>query len=646
LRASQRNEYRRRHRLKIWLLVICGITLTALTLVLHRAGVLSRFELDSVDARFAIRGERSPPNDVVVVAVDDVTLGDLPVRYQDWPRTYYARVLRNLARAGTRAVIYDFQFTEPSRNLADDVALYEAAGAAQPVIFETTEVDERGGTGVFGSTAAESAAHLRDIHARVGHATLPGNSDGVIRRMSYSVHRLRSLGVVAAETVERRPIPAPSGVTGSEWIDYAGPPGTFDTISFSRAYHGQDLARLRGKIVVVGLGTASLQDVKATSAGGGYMSGPEIQANAFETARRNFPLRSVSETFDTLIIVMMGLIAPLLAMRISQLRALPVLGIVAALYAVVAQAAFQSGKVLLVAAPLLALATTAVGSLAVDYFAETRERRRLRQALSPFMPEAVVERLVERGEARLEGERLTSTVLFCDLRDFTKFAETMQVDDVFELLAEYLGMMSEAILEHGGTVVNYRGDGLMAVFGAPIAMDDHADRALAAAREMLAWRLPRFNAWIKEQAATGKFQILVDALERRGDDEDGGFEMGIGLNSGPVMSGNVGSKRRMEYAAVGDTTNTASRLEGMTKGTGHQLLVPELTRGMLKGNSAGLTQLRNEEIRGRVAHTMVWVPTLEWLATAPEPKEHAERRVVAPARIRPARMQLVRLRRK
>jgi class 3 adenylate cyclase len=163
---------------------------------------------------------------------------------------------------------------------------------------------------------------------------------------------------------------------------------------------------------------------------------------------------------------------------------------------------------------------------------------------------------------------------------------------------------------------------------------------------MLAWRLPRFNAWIKKQAATGKFRILTDALERRDDDKDGGFEMGIGLNSGPVMSGNVGSKRRMEYAAVGDTTNTASRLEGMTKGTGHQLLVPELTRGMLRGNSAGLRQLRNEEIRGRVAHTMVWVPTPEWLATAPEPKEPDEHRVVTPARSRSARMPLGQLRRR
>ena len=623
--SRQRSEdWRRRHRLKVGLLVSCGVILTALTLVLHRGGILSRLELDTVDARFSVRGERHAPNDVVVVAVDDVSFGELRRRWQDWPRTFHARVLSNLARAGTRAVIYDVQFTEPSR---DDIALYDAAGVARPVIFETIEVDERGGTGVFGATAAISARNLREIGARVGNGLLPGNPGGVIRRMSYAVDGLRSLGVVAAETVQRRRISAPSGESGSAWIDYVGPPGTIDAVSFSRVYNGMDLDRLRGKIVVVGATTSSVEEVKATSAGGGYMSGPEIHANAFDTARRDFPLRGSSVTVNTLIVVLMGLIAPLLALRMSQVRALGILLVIAALYVVAAQVAFQSGKVLLVAAPLLALVTTAVGSLAVDYFIETRERIRLRHALSPFMPEAIVERLVERGEAKLEGERLTSTVLFCDLRDFTRFAETMQVEEVFELLTEYLGTMSEAILEHGGTLVNYRGDGLMAVFGAPIAMEDHADRALAAAREMLAWRLPSFNAWIKEQALTGKFSILVEALTLRDDNDDGGFVMGIGLNSGPVMSGNVGSKRRMEYAAVGDTTNTASRLEAMTKGTGHQLFVPELTRGMLKGNSAGLRQLRNEEIRGRVAHTMVWVPTPEWLEGAPPPSELSGKRV-------------------
>ena len=122
--------------------------------------------------------------------------------------------------------------------------------------------------------------------------------------------------------------------------------------------------------------------------------------------------------------------------------------------------------------------------------------------------------------------------------------------------------MSDAILDNGGTLVAYMGDGIMAVFGAPLEQADHADRALAAAREMAGERLARFNAWLAE--------------EGHGD----GFAMGIGLNTGDVMSGNVGSERRLEYTAIGDTTNTAARLEGMTKGTPHQVFLSESTRAL------------------------------------------------------------------
>jgi adenylate cyclase len=132
------------------------------------------------------------------------------------------------------------------------------------------------------------------------------------------------------------------------------------------------------------------------------------------------------------------------------------------------------------------------------------------------------------------------------------------------------------------------GDGIFAVFGAPLVQEDHADRALATAREMLSVRLPRFNAWLREEGL--------------GD----GFRMGIGLNSGHVMSGHVGSERRVEYAAVGDTTNTASRIEGLTKGTPYQLLLSDSTREALIVAPEDLVFVEETEIRGREARMKLW----------------------------------------
>jgi adenylate cyclase len=159
---------------------------------------------------------------------------------------------------------------------------------------------------------------------------------------------------------------------------------------------------------------------------------------------------------------------------------------------------------------------------------------------------------------------------------------------VIEVLNRYLSEMSDAILDHGGTLVAYMGDGIMAVFGAPIVQEDHADRALATAREMLAERLPHFNAWLKENGLGS------------------GFRMGIGLNSGLLMSGNVGSERRVEYTAVGDATNVAARIEQLTKGTPHQLMISGMTKDALTDPPDDLVFVEGVELRGRRARTSIW----------------------------------------
>ena len=225
----------------------------------------------------------------------------------------------------------------------------------------------------------------------------------------------------------------------------------------------------------------------------------------------------------------------------------------------------------------------------------------MRDAFARFVPETVVDQVLRDADGvRLGGVRRDGTVMFSDLRGFTSFAETLDPEIVIDSLNRYLTEMSEAILDHGGTLVAYMGDGIMAVFGAPLQQDDHADRALAAARDMLD-RLEGFNAWLREQE-----------LHQ-------GFKMGIGLNSGPVMSGNVGSERRLEYTALGDTTNTAARLEGMTKGTPYQLYVSDTTRRALTRTADDLIEVGDVEVRGRQATVTLWSVPAEQPATTETP---------------------------
>jgi adenylate cyclase len=218
------------------------------------------------------------------------------------------------------------------------------------------------------------------------------------------------------------------------------------------------------------------------------------------------------------------------------------------------------------------------------------ERERMREVFSRFVPEHVVDDVLERTDEdlRLGGSRGVGTVMFTDIREFTAFTERTQPDRVIDLLNEYFGEMIDAIFHHGGTLVGYLGDGLLAVFGAPIPLDDHADRALAAAREMLAVRLPRFNRRVRERTLGN------------------GFEMGIGLNSGLFIAGNVGSARRLEYTVYGDTVNTASRIEGMTKTTRQSVLIADSTRQALLRPPSDLVHVGEFDVRGKQSSIRLW----------------------------------------
>jgi adenylate cyclase len=218
------------------------------------------------------------------------------------------------------------------------------------------------------------------------------------------------------------------------------------------------------------------------------------------------------------------------------------------------------------------------------------ERERLRGVFARFVPEHVVDDVLERtdGDLRLGGSRDVGTVMFSDLRGFTAFSESTEPHRVIDILNQYFSEMIDAIFECGGTLVGYRGDGILAVFGAPIPFDDHADRSLEAARDMLEVRLPRFNHWLREHGL-GE-----------------GFRMGIGLNSGHFMSGNVGSARQLEYTVHGDTVNTAARLESMTKTARRPILVSESTTDALLRPPDDLGFVGEFEVRGRESKIRLW----------------------------------------
>jgi adenylate cyclase len=500
-------------------------------------------------------------------------------------------VIDRLVHAGARVIAYDVQFTEqsPPSQWRDDAALVDAiARAGRRIVLATTETGPTGQTRVLGG----DAFRRRYTRARVGNAILPTDPSGVIRRIRHDLGHLDTFAVTSAEVALGRRVPRGPFDGRGAWIDYHGGPGTLRFVSFSDVLRGRaPAATFRNRIVVVGATAPSLKDVAPTSASGAQLaSGPEIQAEAISTILRGFPLRDPPPWLGWLLVsgfgLLPGAVAGLRMRAATGLLAGVVLGLA---YLVAAQVAFMVGWVVPVVVPLVTLTASAVSTLGLRYVVETLERQRVRDFFAHFVPASVVDEVLEHADEdlRLGGAVRDCTILFSDLRSFTSYSEDKPPDQVIEVLNAYLGEMSDAILDHGGTLVSYLGDGILAVFGAPLDQPDHRDRALDTACEMLA-RLERFNARMRA-AGLGA-----------------GFRMGIGINTGPVTCGNVGSERRLEYTVIGDAVNLASRLESMTKETRFQVHVSDTTRTGLARNVPDLELVGELPVRGRRERIKVW----------------------------------------
>jgi CHASE2 domain-containing sensor protein len=375
-------------------ILVATLVAVALALLAQNVHLLDGVEDETIGMRFQARGAEIV-NDVAVVAIDDVTFSDLEVQ---WPfrRSLHARAIDALRRAGAKRIVYDVQFTEPTRK-REDAALFAAVERAGDVVLATTETDGQGGTNVLGGDE-----NVTEAGAHTAAANLETDRGGVIHRFPFTAGGLRSVGVVTAGLEGRPPAAGVFGDDGA-WIDFAGPPGTVPTVSFSDLVSGTaDLDRLRGRIVVVGASAPTLQDVHSTpTAAERLMSGPEIQANAISTALRGLPLRDAPAWTGLLALLILGFVPALAHLGARGLRAAVVSPLLGIAFALTAQAAFASGWVVPVTYPLLALVLGTISSISAAFVSERRERHRVAE-YNDLLEQRVRERTAQLRETQLE----------------------------------------------------------------------------------------------------------------------------------------------------------------------------------------------------------------------------------------------------
>ena len=417
----------------------------AIALAARESGALEPLEREALKARFDVRGAE-PVKGLLVVGIDADTFGDLQMR---WPfrRSVHGRMVRQLHAAGAREIVYDVQFTEPTRP-REDLALFNAIGDSGGAVLATSESDSSGHTGVLGGDA-----NLRSIGARAAASDLRNDTSGAIASFPRAAGGLDSIAVVTTERLTGH-VPDPDGFRGGKaWIDYRGPPGTIPTVSFSDVIEGrvpEDM--IRGNIVVVGATAPTLRDVHSTPVGGEeLMPGAEVQANAIWTALQGLPLRSAPIGVDILLLVLLAMLAPLTRWRLP-------LGVVGAVTVVAgvgflagAQFAFERGTIVDVAAPLVALLIGAFGAIAWSEFAERRVRHRVTRD-NELLEQRVRERTADLAEAEREiAHRLGVAV---EWRDAETGVHIERMGRLCERLAREVGMTPEQaeLLRHASAL--------------------------------------------------------------------------------------------------------------------------------------------------------------------------------------------------
>jgi adenylate cyclase len=570
------------------------------------------------DQLIRLRAEsRKPDPSIVIVDIDEFSLTNMQdvVGFFPWPRVVYGELIAELERQGARAIVMDVELYERDivRPLDDKVLNETLAGTTNtyfPIrLLERISADD-------GVLLAEQAARLAlqadpganpkarmpmqlpnvldQAHwARTGLINFLKDRDGIGRRywlyQDIDGWRIPSLPARVAAGLGHA---LPEGTSFAiDWF-----PGEFAhrRIAFFDIYTDLNRSkRLRpadefhGKIVVIGSSSSHLRDFRTTPVHP-LMPGVEILATAIDNLINGERLVDAPRQIPYLVLLV--LLLPLLfamRQRWNLLRILGLLAIATVALLASAYAALFSRVLLPIGVPLVFAWLFFFFSALRAYLKERRAKEQREMVLGRFLDRRVVKGLIAEG-VKLEdikSETRIVTVLFSDIRGFTALSESRPAEEVVAMLNRYLSLQTETVFRHGGTLDKFIGDAIMAFWNAPTDDPDHAVHAVACALDMAA-TLALFNA---EIAATG---IVLD--------------IGVGLHSGPAVVGFIGSQRKMEYTAIGDTVNLASRIEGETKGR-TRILVSGATREMC-GTAFSFTSWGHVNVKGRQAGVEVHAP--------------------------------------
>ncbi len=567
--------------------------------------------------------ELAPDPDIVIVDIDEPSLWDMRDVAGRWPwsRSVHGELVKGLAAQRPKAIVFDIFFTEQDKfRPEDDRAFNEELQGIDNVylaMVRQPEADDPKGeplaevAPLLGISKTERASPdatiallipspevVDRVHwQRLGLINFLPDKDGVGRRYYL---RLDAYGweipSLPARVAQHLGYGVPDGE--SMILAWRGGVRAFERVPYRDLY--QDFGRkarkrpadeFRDKIVIIGATAAALHDLRVTPIDSLH-PGVEILATAIDNLKnRRWMTRAPDAAPIVLALALVGLLFLAFRRRWNAARLAGSLAVVSAALLWASYGAVGRGSLVPVFEPLVFAWAFFFAASLTEYLREKRTREQAVRLFGRFLNPQVVSQLVDTGATpeSLSGQEKQVTVLFSDIRGFTAHSETHAPGEIVALLNRYFSRQVEVVFRHGGTLDKFIGDCIMAFWGAPVERPDHARAAVAAALEM-----------------TEVLQAFKRELTAQGSDIAEAFDVGIGLHSGPAVVGFIGAEQKLDYTAIGDTVNLASRIEGLTKGVARVLVSRDTVEAC--GSAFDFAPRGSYKVKGRTQEVALFEP--------------------------------------
>lgn len=564
--------------------------LTALAVFLMYRGTLDTMDYFFQD-RF-MQQESAADTRIAIIAIDDESVTD----FGSWPwnRSVHAQLIQTLAEGQPAVIAFDVTFPSPSADDTEaDQALVEAVASAGNIVLPVygTFASSAKQGGLEALEISEPFAELKEAAAAVGHINTIPDRDRVVRSSLYRFinegQQVESFSWVIyrmfkerlGETVNAEMLPLDG--FGRFHISYTGRPGQYEAIPYSAVLSGDVPADyFKDRIVLIGPYATGFKDDYLTPLQvKSPMYGVEIHANIIQALLEGDLKKELDWKWNAVILLMAAALAYFLFRKLKMMVSFLAVAAVIAVFVIGSSYLYGRGIIISIGYVVPFLIVSCIVVVGFHYVQELLERRRVTEIFGRYVAPEVVNQILKNGEEglKLGGTRRELTVLFVDIRGFTPLSERAEPEEIVEILNEYLDLAANCIFKHEGTLDKFIGDAAMAIFNAPLLLDDHPMRAVEA-------------AWAMKEGSA--------ALERKLVERFGfGVKFGLGIHTGPAVFGNIGSKSRMDYTAIGDTVNTAARLESNAKPG--QIILSEAVYNVVKdriiANSLGEIKVKGKE---------------------------------------------------